>query len=70
VLLVAGLLGLLVASWGLVGTSLLVRHKRRIARGTEWLARSEAWWERRRQAWLARAARSPLAVPDNPAQED
>lgn len=56
VVLVAGVLGGVAVGTGAVGTSLLVRYKRRLAQGAEWLARSEAWWMRNRDAWSAPAA--------------
>ena len=56
VVLVAGVLSGVAVGAGAVGTGLLVRYKRRLAQGAEWLARSEAWWMRNRDTWPAAAA--------------
>jgi hypothetical protein len=58
---VTGVLVLLAVSAGSAGSGLIVRHKRRVARGADFLARSEAWWNRRRHTWLA-MGRAPTPV--------
>ena len=70
ILIVSGVLSAIAVGGGSVASGLLVRYKRRFARGADWLARSEAWWSRRRHAWIATVSRRSLRRTDGSHSED